>query len=112
MMGSNKVNGMALGGIEHLRQSIIDIITTPLGTRVMRRQYGSKVFELTDAPLNSSTIILLYAAIAEALDKWEPRLKVTRIEAVDITAAGKCSLVITGDYLPDGAAVRIDGIVL
>ena len=112
MKGLNKKTGQSLSGLEHLRQSIIDIITTPIGTRVMRRQYGSKVFELIDAPLNSSTIIFLYAAIAEALDRWEPRLKLKRIEVVDVNENGKCSLVITGDYLPEGVAVKIDGIVI
>ena len=112
MNGINRFSGKSLTGLEHLRQSIIDIITTPIGTRVMRREYGSKVPELIDAPMNSSTIMYLYAAIAEALDKWEPRLLLKRIELVDVTETGKCSLVITGDYLPDGVAVKIDGIIV
>ena len=112
MNGINRLNGKSLTGLDHLRQSIIDIITTPIGTRVMRREYGSKVPELIDAPMNSSTIMYLYAAIAEALDKWEPRILLKRIELVDVTETGKCNLVITGDYLPNGVAVKIDGIIV
>ena len=41
--GMNKVSGKPLLGIEHLKQSIIDILTTPIRIRVMRREYGSRV---------------------------------------------------------------------
>lgn len=112
MIGIDKNTGKELAGIAHLRQSIIDILTTPLGTRVMRRQYGCKLFELIDAPLNSKTLLYLYAAIAEALDKWEPRLRLKKIELTDITDNGRATLVITGIYLPDGVSVQIDGIVI
>jgi len=112
MNGINKNTGKPLAGIDHLRQSIIDILTTPRGTRVMRRQYGSKLFELIDAPLNSDTVLFLYAAIAEALDKWEPRLKLKRIEIASITDSGTANLTLTAVYLPDGKTVQIDGVVI
>jgi phage baseplate assembly protein W len=54
MIGVNNRTGKALDGMEHLKQSVQDILTTPLGTRVMRREYGSRLFELIDAPINSS----------------------------------------------------------
>lgn len=112
MKGTDKTTGKPLAGTAHLRQSIIDILTTPQGTRVMRRQYGSTLFELIDTPLNSNTVLFLYAAIAEALDKWEPRLKVTQIEITNIDATGSAPLAITGIYVPDGITVQIDGIQL
>jgi len=37
MTGIDASTGKALGGIAHVRQSVRDILTTPLGTRVMRR---------------------------------------------------------------------------
>ena len=39
--GMHRTTGAGLSGIEHLRQSIADILTTPLGTRLQRRTYGS-----------------------------------------------------------------------
>lgn len=27
--------------LDHIRQSVQDILTTPIGTRIMRREYGS-----------------------------------------------------------------------
>lgn len=112
MIGIDKNTGQSLAGLEHLRQSILDILTTPRGSRVMRWQYGSKLFELIDAPLNGDTVLFLYAAIAEALDKWEPRLIVKRLEVTNITAEGKAQLSITGVYLPDGVSIKIDGMVI
>lgn len=101
--------GKTVERIEHLRQSIIDILTTPIGSRVMRRDYGSRLFELIDAPVNRETLIDYYAAVAEALDRWEDRIQV---QQVDITSAvvGSITLSITGKYLVDGQTVRLDGI--
>ena len=79
MSGMNTHSGGELDGIEHLKQSIRDILTTPIGTRVMRRSYGSRLFELVDAPINRRTIASIYAATAEALRKWEPRFILKRV---------------------------------
>lgn len=40
-IGMNRETGKALTGIEHIQQSIRDILVTPIGSRVMRRKYGS-----------------------------------------------------------------------
>lgn len=112
MRGVNQSNGTALEGLAHLRQSISDILTTPVGSRVMRRDYGSRLFELIDAPTNAEIVIEIYAATAEALDKWEPRLQLTKVSMDEISEQGKVSLTLQGIYLPDGQAITLDGIVL
>ena len=56
-MGMNAETGRELTGLEHLKQSIADILNTPIGSRVMRRDYGSRLFELIDAPINRSTVV-------------------------------------------------------
>ncbi|CAM2891608.1 GPW/gp25 family protein [Acinetobacter celticus] len=110
-MGMNALNGRSLSGLEHLKQSIADILNTPIGSRVMRRDYGSKLFSLIDAPLNRGALVDIYAVTAEALMKWEARLLVS---AVDITSAqlGQITLKITGKYVLDGKTVQLDGIVV
>ena len=107
----SRESGRSLTEIEHLRQSIIDILSTPLGSRVMRRDYGSRLFYLIDAPINRATLIDLYAAVAEALAKWEDRITV---QQVDITSSqsGQIILAITGVYNIDGNPLRLDGIVI
>jgi phage baseplate assembly protein W len=109
MNGTDATTGKRLAGLEHLRQSVRDILTTPIGSRVMRRDYGSQIFQLVDAPLNRSTIMDFYAAVADALKRWEPRLRLTSVTASQ-TAPGNVTINLVGEYLPNGQVVTIDGI--
>jgi phage baseplate assembly protein W len=112
MQGMNAQTGQLLSGLEHLRQSITDILSTPIGSRVMRREYGSRLFELIDAPVTQGTLIDLYAATAEALAKWEPRFKLNRVQSTGIAEDGRTSLTIEGEYLPEGREVSLEGILI
>lgn len=109
MIGLNVTSGKSLGGIEHLRQSVRDILTTRIGSRVMRRDYGSDLPNLVDAPMNRETFLKLYASTVKALEKWEPRLS---INSVKVTSAnpGAVELSITATYLPNGKTITLDGI--
>ena len=55
MPGMNNLSGKPVADIAHLSQSIADILTTPLGTRLERRTYGSLLPELIDHPDNGTT---------------------------------------------------------
>lgn len=109
MNGTSATTGKRLAGINHLRQSIVDILTTPIGSRVMRRDYGSRLFQLVDAPMNRGTLLDLYAATAEALRTWEPRFDLEQVTATS-AEPGRVVLELTGTYLPDGEEVTLDGI--
>ncbi len=111
MQGTHAITGQHLAGEAHLRQSITDILTTPVGTRVMRRDYGSRLFELVDAPINRSTLVEIYAATAEALLKWEPRLELSRVR-VTRANPGNVELLLEGTYLPDGQQIELEGIIV
>jgi len=96
-MGMNAVNGRKLEGLDHIRQSVAGIITTPLGTRVMRREYGSLLPELIDQPLNDALLLQAYVATVMALIRWEPRIRVTAIRRrVSSGQAGHATLEIDG----------------
>lgn len=71
----HRSSGLAIEGNEHLIQSIGDILSTPLGSRVMRRDYGSILFDLIDQPINAATTMLLRAATAIAILNFEPRVR-------------------------------------
>jgi len=73
------VNGGTAEGTAHLVQSIRDVLTTPLGSRVQRRDYGSLLPELIDQPFNDHTRLQLFGAAATALMRWEPRIRLTRV---------------------------------
>lgn len=79
-MGMNARTGRKLQGLEHIQQSIIDILTTPIGTRIERRSYGSEVPELIDQPQNGVTRLRIYAATAFALKRWERRINLTSVQ--------------------------------
>ncbi len=100
-----------MDGVQHLRQSVHDILSTPIGTRVHRRDYGSDIPRLIDRPVNAATIVDIYAAAAKALHRWEPRLKLSRIR-LSTAAPGRVELSIEGEYRPDGRAIRLDGLVV
>ncbi len=82
MIGMNRHTGRKIEGAAHLAQSIHDILTTPKGSLVMLRDYGSDLPDVIDQPLNGETMIDAYLATAEALDLWEPRFDLARIELV------------------------------
>ncbi len=111
MNGINNKTGKLLKGHAHLRQSIADILTTPIGTRIKRREYGSRLFELVDAPLNEETVAEIYAATVEALERWEPRLKVLQVKVYDINN-GHFTLDLIGEYLPDGKTITLEKVVV
>lgn len=88
--------GKPISDEAHLAQSIGDILSTPLGSRVMRRDYGSLLFELVDKPINGAIRMLLQAATAIALRRWEPRLRLTRVTLAGDPASGRLIIRIEG----------------
>ena len=96
MIGMDARTGRRLDGLEHLRQSIRDILTTPIGARVARRDYGSHLPDLIDQPMNAVGRMRLKAATALALMRWEPRLRLTSVTIQPAGPAGAYALVLDG----------------
>ncbi len=111
MQGMNAKTGEMLEGIEHLEQSIRDILSTPVGTRVMRRSYGSRLMYLLDQPMNDRLIADIQAAVAEALGRYEPRVKLSRV-VVNAVNSGRIDLSIEGFYVPDSRVIRLENITV
>ena len=109
MKGMNARTGRPLSGNDHLRQSILNILTTPVGTRVLRREYGSELPELVDAPVDAALVGRIRRATADALNRWEPRIQVTRVY---VTGAGNgfIEIVIEGRSLESGTQFRTNGV--
>ena len=110
MNGINASTGKRLSGAAHLKQSIRDILTTRIGTRVMRRDYGSRLPELVDNPTGEFLKVELFAATAEALVKWEPRFRLDRVYLQSASDAGKLVLALEGRILLNDEPVRLEGI--
>ncbi|WP_379554955.1 GPW/gp25 family protein [Pseudomonas sp. MD332_8] len=92
----NRETGGAIGDLDHITQSIADILTTRIGTRVMRREYGSLLPELVDHPFNDATRLRVYAATVMALMRWEPRISLNRVQFLGANLQGQSVLDLEG----------------
>lgn len=106
MIGLDRRTGQPLSGVVHLKQSIEDILTTPLGTRRMRPEYGSKLRRLVDLPVNDGWKSAVQAEVARALGRWEPRLRLERVRVVAVMG-GRIDLELAGVYLGDSVMLEV-----
>jgi phage baseplate assembly protein W len=111
MYGMNRITGKRLAGVDHIRQSIMDILTTPRLSRVMRRLYGSTIKELIDSPMNDSGVSQLIAAIADAIFRWEKRIRVKKIE-IEKMQSGKIDITLYCVYSDSQQELVLDGLTV
>ena len=67
-------------GADVLKQSILDILHTPIGSRLLLPEYGSKLHMLLFEPNDIILKTLLRQYIKEAIDNWEDRCRFSDIE--------------------------------
>lgn len=106
MIGLDRRTGQPLAGLDHLKQSVEDILTTPLGSRRMRPDYGSNLRRFVDLPVNEGWKSAVQAEVARALGRWEPRLQLERVKVVSVVG-GQVGLQLTGLYLGSAAVVEV-----
>ncbi|MGE6982860.1 GPW/gp25 family protein [Kluyvera intermedia] len=111
MNGTDRRTGKRLSGSAHLRQSVSDILTTPIGSRVLVRNYGSDLFALVDNPRDDLTRLRIIAATASALTRWETRLQVTKVVvSFNQDDFSSCTLDIEGVNTENKTPVTVGGI--
>ena len=66
-------------GDRNIEESIQIILRTQLGERVYRPDFGCRLSELTFAPMNTQTLLMVRLYIQEALEQWEPRIVIDEI---------------------------------
>lgn len=103
--------GKVITGWAVVRQSIERIFRTKAGSRILQRHFGSRLPDFIDQPYTESWVGYIYAAMADALVRFEPRFILERIEMVndnELTGAvpknGQLWVKLTGVFLPNGAA--------
>ena len=83
-------------GADDLGSSIRMVLATAPGERLMRPQFGCRIWELMFEPINANTIGLMGVAVREALGQWEPRIDVEDVEVVpDTSSDGRVDIRIT-----------------
>lgn len=90
-LGMSQNNGKAITDTNHLRQSVRDILLTPQGSRIARREYGSLLSVLIDQPQNPALRLQIMSAVYMALSRWEPRLT---LDAITISSNFDGSMVV------------------
>lgn len=105
MNGMDRRTGKPLAGADHLKQSIEDILGTPLGTRLGRRDYGSELPELMDQPMNELGRIRVFAATALAIMRQERRARISRIGLAPGDRPGAFAIRIVGRRVDVAAAI-------
>ena len=98
MAGTDATTLGSLEGWPHVLQSIGDILRTPVGSRVMRREYGSRLPDLIGRPMTGETVAQVYAASALAIAVWEPRFRLTGVQVARSEGTGHLAIDIRGEY--------------
>jgi uncharacterized protein len=66
---------------ESLRQSILLLLSTRPGERVMRPDYGCDLHRLIFSPNDDTTAGLAMHYVSRALERWEPRVEIVHLDA-------------------------------
>jgi len=108
----DRTTGARLDGLDDIAQSLADIIGTPQGSLVGRREYGSPVPDLIDRPMTGANILRIYAASALAISRWEDRIRLRRVSLVAGDKPGAASLAIEATRKGDIATASLSRILL
>lgn len=71
-----------VGGAEEIDAAIRLILATSPGQRLMRPDFGCAMWEQVYAPLTPATLGLVEHAVREAVERWEPRVVLERVDAL------------------------------
>jgi phage baseplate assembly protein W len=88
MIGVDRHTGDLVDSDERRRQSIEDILTTPLTARVTRGEFGSLVFDFIDNIGNTANLQKLRTTAIDAIKRWEPEARISKID-VSLGASGE-----------------------
>ncbi|MCK9485693.1 MAG: GPW/gp25 family protein [Dehalococcoidia bacterium] len=71
------------GGVDEVEASMRMILLTAPGERVMRPEFGCRAWDYLFQPLNPNTMGMIETAVEEALQRWEPRVTIEGVTAVE-----------------------------
>ncbi|WP_257835020.1 GPW/gp25 family protein [Burkholderia glumae] len=106
LTGMCRRTGRLIDGLEHLIQSIGDVLSTRRGTRRERPDYGSDLPIMVDLPITRGWISASQAEAARAIGRWEPRIALDRVNAVAVVD-GKVTFRIAGRYDGDDVVFEV-----
>jgi phage baseplate assembly protein W len=69
-------------GERSLRESIWNILLTRPGERILRPEFGAGIGRFIHQPNDETTRALVADAVSRAVERWEPRVQLERVEVV------------------------------
>jgi phage baseplate assembly protein W len=79
--------GIAMvAGEDSIRQSLMLLLSTVPGERVMRPDYGCDLRRLVFWPVDDTAAGLAVHYVRQAIERWEPRVEIVRLDAERNTA--------------------------
>lgn len=91
-----------------IRQALMLLLTTIPGERVMRPDYGCPLHRLVFAPNDPTTAGLAIHYVRQAVTRWEPRIEIRRLDAVNEPAAGRLAIALDYRVKRSNRAGRLD----
>lgn len=108
MSAMDRETGKSLSGPPELEQAIDQIFRTYPGDRIMRAEYGSKLFDLVDvADVSPSGRAKIAQECAGAVRRFEPRIRLDQV-TTEANALGDVTQTIYGTILASGQRVTIN----
>lgn len=102
----SRYNGSEISELEHIRQSLEDIATTPIGSRLMRREYGTLLASLMDQPIGQALYLKIYSTLYSAYVRWEDRIEISQISVAELNK-GQLILDVIGFLKTNGNEVNM-----
>lgn len=105
MAGIDRRTGKVIDNLASAFQGVEVTLSTRIGSRVMRRQFGGGVVELLGRAVTPALFAAWQQLVGTAIDLWEPRFRVRRPlvkGSVEQLRLGQVGLTIEADYRPRG----------
>lgn len=85
-----------VSGPEDIDRSIVMVLSTAKGERLMRPEFGCKIWDQLFEPINANTLGLMAQAVRDALSQWEPRVDLEDVTTeADMERQGRVNIDIT-----------------
>lgn len=98
--------GEVVENLDDINQCIRVILETPKGSRAHEPLFGCDAWQYMDRPFQEA-LPRIVAAVIEAVEEWEPRVKLTSVIPIkDEASAGKITLQIEWKLVDDDAGVQ------
>jgi len=85
-----------VGGPEDIDRSIVMVLSTAKGERLMRPEFGCAIWDQLFEPINANTLGLMAQGVRDAIGQWEPRVDLEDVvTSPDESGQGRVNISIT-----------------